>query len=199
MIPEEFIQFGDLRFTISLVGAVWIYLIAQHAVRSAYFWAVAAAAVFGIVALSKILHLAWGLEVHSLAFKALSGHAAGAALAPPVALYLIAAPAGRRYQYAAITTGWFFSTATAYALVVYGEHTASEALAGWLLGVLGSAAVAINMNRTYANYSLPGLGLAVCGMVTIATVMHAAPVGWWLVKAAQTLSGAEADDRRRRW
>lgn len=199
MIPEIFIHFGDVRFTIALVGAVWIFLIAQHAVKLAYFWAVAAAAVFGIVAVSKILHLAWGLEVHSVAFKALSGHAAGAALAPPVALYLIAGRIGRRYQYAAFIIGWLIGTTTAYALVVYDEHTASEALAGWLLGVLGSGAMAIKLHRTFPSYSLHGLGLAVCAMVTIATLMHAAPVGWWLLKAAQTLPGTDADDRHRRW
>lgn len=185
------IYLGDLRFTVSLAGAVSAWLLVAHAYRLAAYWCMAVGGAFIAVAASKIMYLGWGVQFSLVDFKAASGHAAGAAAVLPVALYIMARCYGRTEEYIALTTGWLLSIAVACALVVNDEHSTSEALAGWSAGAAASACTWIKMRGAITPASRRAFGAALGTTILLAACMQVAPVGWWMIKTTLVLSGAQ--------
>ncbi len=185
------IHLGDLRFTAALAGAVTVWLLAARSCRPACWWCVEYGAAMSAVTISKILYLGWGLQISALHFKAASGHAAGTAAVLPVVFYLLAIPFGRNNANFALAAGWIVSIAVALALVMQGEHTPSEAFAGWCLGVMASAATWLKLRQTEIAPSRSGMGAAFVLMALIATCLHTVPVGRWMNKTALVLSGEQ--------
>lgn len=189
MYPENLIHLGDLRLTIALTGAVTVWLFAAYSSRSAAFWCIAAGSALGIVGASKIMYLGWGVQSASLDFKAASGHAVGAAAVLPVALYLLAMSFGRRQQAIGLLAGCVTSIAVAVSLVIHGEHTVSEALAGWCVGSVASGVTWLHLRHKVMRPSPQGICAAVAVGLIAATCMPAVPAGWWMIKTALALSG----------
>jgi hypothetical protein len=185
------IYLGDLRFTVSLAGAVSAWLLAAHAYRLAAYWCIAVGGAFIAVAASKIMYLGWGVQFSLVDFKAASGHAAGAAAVLPVVLYVLARGYGRTEEYIALTVGWLLSIAVACALVVNHDHSTSEALAGWSAGAVASACTWVKMRGAIAPASTRALGAALATAIMLAACMQVVPVGWWMIKTTLVLSGAQ--------
>jgi len=191
MHSADLIYLGDLRLTVGLACAVSAWLLAAHAYRLAAFWCLYAGGAFIAVAASKIIYMGWGLQSTIIEFKAASGHAAGAAAVLPVVFYLVAQSYGRKKDYICLLGGWLLSIAVAAALVLNDEHSASEAIAGWSLGALASACSYMKMRGTNIIASRYGFSAALATTFLIAACMQAAPVGWWMIKTALVLSGAQ--------
>jgi len=185
------IYLGDLRLTVTLAAAVMIWLLAARHYRSACYWCLTIACVYGTIALSKIIYLGWGLHSTILDFKAASGHAAGAAAVLPVALYLAAASSDRRKQNIAFLVGWIVSVAVAISLVRQGEHTTSEAFAGWCLGASASAAAWMSMRHKLILPSRAIVAAAITMTAVVFLFIQAVPVNWWMIKTALVLSGSQ--------
>jgi len=189
MYQSYLISLGDLRLTAALAGAVVVWLVAARAYRAACWWCVAYGGALGAVAASKILYLGWGLQIAAVQFKAASGHAAGTAAVLPIVLYLLAMPIVRSKANFALAAGWMISAAVAFALVAHDEHSSSEALAGWCLGMLASAVSWSRMRRKLILPSRGGVGAALAMMTVIASGMQVVPVGPLMSKTALALSG----------
>lgn len=187
----QLIHLGDLRLTAALAGGVTVWLLSARCYRQACRWCVGYGAVVGTVAVSKIIYLAWGLQFHSLHFKAASGHAAGTAAVFPIVLYLLTMLLGRSNANFALAGGWIISATIAIALVAHREHTASEAFAGWCLGSMASATTWLNLRHTMISPSRRGIGAAIALMAVIATCLQTVPVGQWMNKTALALSGEQ--------
>lgn len=182
---------GDLRVTVAVAGAIFGWLVAGHCPRTALRWAVAFGTAMATVGANKILYLGWGIELIGLDFKAASGHAAGATAVLPIALYLLAQPLGRRVQAIALSAGWLSGLAVAMTLIAQGEHTTAEALVGWGIGFLASA-LTWRVARHTPVQPASGGTIAVAGLTfLLAACMHSVPAGWWMVKTALLLSGAQ--------
>jgi len=196
MAPASLIHLGDVHLTVALASAVTIWLLVADSRESARYWVIAVSGAFGVVAVSKIMYLGWGTQFLLLGFKAISGHAAGATAVLPMVLYLLANFLGRRAQGIALVGGWVISAAVAAALVRHGEHTVSEALAGWCLGALASGATCRHVRYKTVHPSLPAFGTTLAVTVIVAACMQNVPVGWWMIKTALVLSG---DGRIHNW
>lgn len=190
MDSANLIHLGDVRLTIALAGAVTVWLVIARAYKTALWWGIAVAATFGVVASSKIVYLAWGLQSTLFDFKAASGHAAGAAAAVPISLYLIAGSYSRGFQNIAFLAGALISGAVAFLLVHHGEHTESEAVAGWCIGASASISTWIKLRGIRLHHSLEAVSAALIVTIVIAACVQAMPVGWWLVRTALMFSGA---------
>ncbi len=76
MIPwTKIVHVGDTAIMIPAAAAVMVYLISCRAWRMAWWWCLLFTTGICLVAATKIAFLAWGTGIHTIDFKALSGHA----------------------------------------------------------------------------------------------------------------------------
>lgn len=127
---------GDSLLLLPLLAV--LALAGAHDWRAVVRWGVAVACTAGLVLLSKIAFLGWGLGWPALDFTGFSGHAAMAAVVYPVALHAQGkhtAPAWRRI---AALLGLLLAALVAVSRLALHAHSLSEVLAGWLLGAVAS-------------------------------------------------------------
>lgn len=162
----DLLHLGDLGFTVPAAVAIAAALCAGRAGRAALHWCLLFGAGMLAVGANKIAFMAWGAGIDGFAFKAASGHAAGASAVLPLLLYLAAqflralrrlpaaaalpgAPrcgrlprrlvcAAPHIRYASLAAGLTLGAAVALQLVLRCEHTVAEALAGCAVGALVS-------------------------------------------------------------
>jgi membrane-associated phospholipid phosphatase len=138
-------RFGEagIVLPIAFALAVW-WLIAARSVRLASSWLVPLALAVAVTTASKIAFLGWGVGIASIDFTGFSGHAMFAAAIYPMLAFAMTAhwrAAGRPHAAAlAIGAGYVFAALVALSRVRVGAHSPSEAIAGFALGALASAA-----------------------------------------------------------
>ena len=185
------IRLGDPEFIFPAAAGMAAWLLASRAWRMAFWWSLLFAAAIVLVAASKIVFMGWGNGWQALCYKALSGHATGAAAVLPVLLHLLLHRFSPVLRAAGTGTGLALAALVAVALVASDEHSLSEVLAGWCAG----AGVSLGTLRLAgAQPSLRPLG----GVLAFALVFVAGAwlmqwmhLGWWMIKAARLLSGNE--------
>jgi hypothetical protein len=183
------IRLGDLGFTLPAAAGMTAWLLAARAWRMAFWWSLLFAAAIGLVGASKIAFLGWGGGWQALCFKALSGHAAGATAVLPLLAYLLLLRAAARTRALGIATALALGALLAALLVASGEHSWSEALAGWCFGAAASLG-AIHFPGTPAPLRAPGTMLAFALVFALgAWVMQWVHIEHWMVLAARQLSG----------
>jgi hypothetical protein len=125
----------------------------------------------------------------ALDYKAVSGHAASFTTVFPTLVFLLLRPCAMSLRLTATAATVAMGALVAAALVHAGEHTAAEAIAGWLIGA-GATVCAV---RVAGNAAAPPAGKAalLCALacIGIAWLLHRAPLGYWMVKVALALSG----------
>jgi hypothetical protein len=108
---------------------------AGRAWKLASCWCLIFAAGLGLVALSKIAFLGWGLQWPLLGFKALSGHAWRTAAVLPVLFFVLLQGASDTWRKRGFAFGVALSVGLGALLIVFRFHTTSEVLASLALGV----------------------------------------------------------------
>lgn len=129
------IDIGHTAVMVPTAGAIAVWLICGRAWKLASCWCLIFAAGLGLVALSKLAFLGWGLYVPSLGFKALSGHAWRTAAVLPVLLFVLLQGAPDRWRERGFAVGVALSIGLGALLILFRFHTASEVLASLVLGV----------------------------------------------------------------
>jgi hypothetical protein len=94
----------------------------------------------GLVALSKIAFLGWGIELPSIGFKALSGHAWRATTVIPVLFFVLLQGAPDTWRNWGFALGVALSIGLGVLLVIFRFHTVSEVLASTILGIAAGLA-----------------------------------------------------------
>ena len=203
------LHLGDLRLTVPAAAGIAATLLLMRARRTALHWSIHFALAMLAVGLSKIAFMLWGTGIAALKFKALSGHATGAAAVLPALLYLFvqlrhaapslrdapthcvhAGPAPPDYATcAALLAGLAGGLLVALALVAAREHSMAEALAGYILGSAVSIGVLVHARPAAARWPLAGLCWFGAIFALAAWLMHPLPVSYWMIKAARLLAG----------
>jgi hypothetical protein len=129
------IDIGHTAVMVPAAGAIAAWLLAARAWKQALWWCLIFAAGLGLVALSKIGFLGWGLELPEIGFKALSGHAWRATAVVPVLFFVVLQGAPVRWRTAGVALGVLLSIGIAALLVRFRFHTVSEVVASSILGV----------------------------------------------------------------
>ncbi|WP_228893055.1 phosphatase PAP2 family protein [Pseudoduganella aquatica] len=180
---------GALAVTGALAGVITAALTVQRAWGRLQCWCVLFGAAMALVVASKLAFLGWGLGVPALHFRGISGHAARAAAVFPVLAWLLLGPGRRRG--AAVAAGALLGMLVGVARVQVHAHSASEVVAGCLLG-WGVAAGFIWHARCREAPQL-GRATAVLCLPLVCLLASAGPVPTqvWLRSAARYLSGQE--------
>jgi hypothetical protein len=189
MSSTAFLHLGNLMLTLPLATAIAAWLLAARDWRAAGYWLLLFAAALAIVGTSKVAFLGWGTGIPALRFQAFSGHAAGVTTVFPVLFYLLLQRCPAPAAGIGAAAGLVLGAALAAVLVATGEHTVTEACAGWLIGAMASGAM-LRIARTTRTPPFPsGLAASLLAYAATAWAMQQAQVGYWMIKVALALSG----------
>lgn len=141
---------------------------------------------------SKILYFGWGIGIKPIAFTGISGHAVLAACILPVLFGWLLVRDQLRFCMAGAVLGLVLAAGVAVSRVALGEHSISEALAGWLLGLLVSS---LSLRALKIPAGAPWFALA-SPLILLLAFSHTAstylPTHAWEIKVASFLAGQEA-------
>jgi hypothetical protein len=185
-----FLQLGDIKLTLALAAGISAWLLTARAWRMAFWWSLLFGLGIGLVTASKVAFMAWGMSLHDLEFKAISGHATGVTAVFPTLLYLLLQPRGARAQVGGIVAGLALGGLMVILLVAENEHSLAEALVGWFTGAAVSLG-AVHMARGQPDSRALPLGV-LCAMLVFASaawVMHEVPYGYLMARTAVLISG----------
>ena len=130
----KIIHLGDTAVMIPAAAAITAWLVIGRAWRTAMWWCLLFVLGIGLVAASKIAFLAWGVGIRSLDFNAFSGHAMLTTAVIPVISYLLLQRGPPIMRSLGVMLGIVFGALMSVLLVVLNEHSASEAVAGYVIG-----------------------------------------------------------------
>lgn len=182
---DRILHLGDLALAAPLALAIGAWLAAMRGPRAATAWMLLFGSAVLLVGANKIAYLGWGQGLPAIGFKALSGHATLAMAVYPLLAHVLAA----RHWPLAASGGALLGVAIAFVLVLQGEHTMAEALAGCLLGAAVAAGGIALAGPAPAALPLPALACTALLLAGSAALAGNAPVGYWMIKAARILSG----------
>ena len=185
---SELVHIGDPPLTLAAGAAVAIWLATGRAWRVAFLWSLLFLLGIGLVAMTKVMFLAWGtlLPIHS--FKAVSGHATGVTAVLPTTIFLLtkqytSSPTLQRVGTAAgLAAGALMSAL----LAANGDHSVVEVVAGWAIGATISLR---GIRLASAMPPPPGYALwysTAAFMVTLYST-HSFPFGYVMHRAAHVL------------
>lgn len=143
IVPAEawhaFTWLGDsaLMLPAALLIAVMLW-ISRDGRGTALAWCLAFGAGSGLILLSKLAFMGWGIGSARWDFTGFSGHTAIGTSVWPVLLWLASARASRRVRGIAWGAGWCLGAAIGVSRLALDAHSVSEVLAGFLLGVVVS-------------------------------------------------------------
>jgi hypothetical protein len=181
---SQLLHLGDLSLTLPAGSAIAAWLLAAKAWRAAFGWTLVFALALALVAATKIAFLGWATRL-----PAVSGHAASFTTVFPTLTFLLLRASTTTVRLSATAASLALGAMVAAALVHAGEHTAAEAIAGWLIGA-GASVCAIHLAGDVA---APPTGRAIvcCALAwaAVAWALEMAPLGYWMIKVALALSG----------
>lgn len=185
----KIIHIGDIGITVPAAATIMAYLVAGGAWNMAWRWCLLFILGIGLVVISKIAFLGWGFGIRALDFKALSGHATLVTAIIPVIFYLLLQRVPSITRTFGVLLGIVCCIVMGILLVVLNEHSASEAIAGFLVGSIISL-VFIWGYRPSPTFRLK-LWFIPFFVITclLAGYSEPPPVDYWMIRVALYLSG----------
>lgn len=109
-------------------------------------WLAAITAAAFVTTLTKVAFIGWGLGWSALDFTGISGHAMFAAAAYPVVGALVLGPRTRRALWLGFSAGVTLAVLIGVSRMAVGAHSASEVVAGLLLGSGAALAAGVGVD-----------------------------------------------------
>jgi hypothetical protein len=190
---------GGAGLTFPLAAAIALWLVAGYSWRMAASWVALLGAAIGLVMLTKIAFLGWGVGVRSYDFTGLSGHAMMSTSVYPVAFFLMLQGVRAPLRAAGVALGLIVGVVVAFSRVVLDAHSPSEAVTGTLVGAL----TALVFVRYWWDARSGGISTAVVALslaaITFALHNVRVPTHRWVTDIALTVSGHDQPFVRARW
>jgi len=186
---------GGAGMTLPLAFAIAIWLAVGYSWRMAAGWLVLLGAAIGVVTVTKLAFLGWGVGVKELDFTGVSGHAMLSTAVYPVSLFLLLLPARPAVRLIGVLVGLAAGTAVGLSRVVLSAHSPSEAVTGCLVGAL-AALLFVRMAWDAEPGRLSVLPVTV-SMLVLAVLMHGVhvPTQRWVTDIATALTSAPSGGR----
>lgn len=179
--------------------AVGLWLAVGQCWRLALNWCLLYAGGMGLVVLSKLVFMGWGIGISSIQFAGFSGHAMRAGAVLPVLSYVALKNASAPVRRGAVIAGIALAMLISFARWMTNEHTISEVVSGCLLG-LGVAGVffwsAKDSGRLVVSRVLV---LASLGALLLTPRVEPVPTEVMIAKVALRLSGRPKPFSRHDW
>jgi membrane-associated phospholipid phosphatase len=190
---------GGAGLTLPLALAIAIWLAVGYSWRLAACWLALLGAAIGIVTVTKLAFLGWGVGVRELDFTGVSGHAMLSTAVYPVALFLMLLHVRPAIRLLGVLAGLAAGIAVGLSRVVLSAHSPSEAVTGCLVG-----AVAALVFVRIAWHAEPGRLSAMpvtVSMMVLAVAMHDVhvPTQRWVTHIALKVSGHDRPFIRAKW
>jgi membrane-associated phospholipid phosphatase len=183
-------RLAGITVTAPVALAIAALLTLEGERRLALLWCLLFAAGLSLVVLTKMAFIGWGIGIRPLDFTGASGHAMRAMALAPVILYLVLQRAPRHVRTTGVLAGYAFGVIIGISRIVLHAHSASEVVAGWLLGVvvsLGFICIAGSLQKPVFNAARIAAGMAALFLVAV----YGQPISAqsWLTKATLYISG----------
>jgi membrane-associated phospholipid phosphatase len=190
---------GGAGMTLPLAFAIALWLGLGYTWRMGAGWLLLLGAAIGLVTVTKLAFLGWGVGVRELDFTGVSGHAMLSTAVYPVALFLMLLPARPAVRVIGVVLGLAAGIAVGLSRVVLSAHSPSEAVTGCLVGAL-AALVFVRMAWNAEPGRLSALPVAI-SMLVLAVLMHGVhvPTQRWVTNIALTVSGHDRPFIRAKW
>jgi membrane-associated phospholipid phosphatase len=133
-------RLGEAQILLPALLAMTGWLAWTRPTRLPAVWLACTALAAALTTLSKVAFIGWGIGYAPLDYTGISGHAMFAAAILPLLARGLAGPVPPPWPAAALLAGWALALVIAVSRVVTGAHSASEAVAGCLLGTLATLA-----------------------------------------------------------
>ncbi|SAL70325.1 PA-phosphatase-like phosphoesterase [Caballeronia peredens] len=182
---------------VALIVAAWLAF--GYRWKYACAWLGLLGAAGGVVALSKIAFIGWGIGVRDLDFTGVSGHALMSTAVLPVAIFVALLPTRGALRACGVAIGLLAGAGVGVSRVVLDAHSVSESVAGCALG----AAVALTFVRIAWRAEAGKLSPApvAASLAAVVVALHGVPVPTqrWITDIALELSGHERPYVRASW
>ncbi|SAK76293.1 PAP2 family protein [Caballeronia pedi] len=181
----------------ALIVAAWLAL--GYRWKYALAWLALLGAASGLVALSKIAFIGWGIGVRHLDFTGISGHALMSTAVLPVAIFVALLPARSAFRAAGVAIGLLVGVWVGVSRVVLDAHSVSEVVAGCALGAVVALAFVWIAWRAESG-KLAATPVA-ASLAAVLVALHGVPVPTqrWITEIALGLSGHERPYVRASW
>ncbi|EDZ99056.1 phosphoesterase PA-phosphatase related [Burkholderia sp. H160] len=190
---------GGANMTLPLALAIALWLAVGYSWRLAACWLALLGTAIGVVTVTKIAFLGWGVGIRELDFTGVSGHSMLSTAVYPVALFLMLLPAGRSIRLLGVLAGLAAGIAVGLSRVVLSAHSPSEAVTGCIVGAL-AALVFVRIAWNAEPGQLSALPVAL-SMMAVAIAMHGVhvPTQRWVTHIALKVSGHDRPFIRAKW
>jgi len=190
---------GGAGLTLPLAIAIALWLALGYSWRMAAGWLLLLGAAIGVVTITKLAFLGWGVGVRELDFTGLSGHAVLSTAVYPVALFLMLLPARPAFRLIGVVLGVAAGITVGLSRVVLDAHSPSEAIMGCIVGAI-TALMFIRWSWDAEPGRLSAVPVAVSlMMLTVALHDVHLPTQRWVTHIALKVSGHERPYIRARW
>jgi membrane-associated phospholipid phosphatase len=190
---------GGAGMTLPLAFAIAIWLAVGYSWRMAAGWLVMLGGAIGVVTVTKLAFLGWGVGVRELDFTGVSGHAMLSTAVYPVFLFLLLLPARPAIRLIGVVAGLAAGIAVGLSRVVLSAHSPSEAVTGCLVGAL-AALLFVRMAWDAEPGRLSVMPVTV-SMLVLAVFAHGihVPTQRWVTDIALKVSGRDRPYIRAKW
>jgi membrane-associated phospholipid phosphatase len=190
---------GGAGLTLPLAIAIALWLALGYSWRMAAGWLLLLGAAIGVVTVTKLAFLGWGVGVRELDFTGLSGHAVLSTAVYPVALFLMLLPARPGIRLVGVLLGLAAGVAVGLSRVVLDAHSPSEAITGCIVGAV-TALMFVRWSWDAEPGRLSAVPVAV-SLLMLTVGLHGVhlPTQRWVTHIALKVSGHERPFIRARW
>ena len=182
---------------VALMIAAWLAL--GYRWKYACAWLALLGAASGLVALSKIAFIGWGIGVRNLDFTGFSGHALMSTAVLPVAIFVALLPTRGAVRATGVAVGLLLGVWVGVSRVVLNAHSVSEVVAGCALGAAVALAFVCFAWRAESGKLAPTPVAASLAAVVVALHGVPVPTQHWITEIALGLSGHERPYVRASW
>ncbi|MDO8700923.1 MAG: phosphatase PAP2 family protein [Undibacterium sp.] len=190
---------GDIAATAPLAVGIAILFIVRRAWLLAMLWIILFVFGLGLVIVSKIAFVGWGIGHQALDFTGFSGHAMRAMAIFPVLGYLAAKKTPFSTQITSLVICTTVGTIVGISRLLLHVHSWSEVIAGWILGTAVSFCF-IFLLRNWNNISFyPPLIMVALMPLVITPYLKPTPTQHWIINLSLYLSGHDQPFTRDDW
>lgn len=160
--------------------------------RAVWYWLLVFCLAGGIVSLSKIAFMGFGLGSVRFNFTGFSGHSAMSATLWPVMLWLLSGRLAPLWRKLALGVGYLIPLLVGFSRLVLNAHSTSEVVSGLVLGFTLSTAFLVSQRRSQLKgFSVAQLGVALLVPLLLLTQGRIATTQHFLERISAQIAGLE--------
>lgn len=190
---------GSFNITAPAAGVIAVWLARQPDRTAMKHWLYLLGFSAGIVIISKLAFIGWGIGIRDLDFTGFSGHSMRAATTFPVLFYLLVAWLHDGSRNLAALAGLILAALIAWSRIEVHAHSVSEAVSGYALGAATSLYFLYGLRERFDLKMHPAFAVLSLLALALPTQLPPVPTQSILIRTALFISGHPAPYIRATW